>query len=42
MEGVDDAFLEWRTQHGQEWARYYGLTVSSLLKTIPAAFCGCL
>ena len=28
VEGMDDAFLEWRAQHGQEWARYYGLTVS--------------
>ncbi|CAL5227856.1 g10890 [Coccomyxa viridis] len=26
VEGMDDAFLEWRAQHGQEWARYYGLT----------------
>ena len=30
VEGMDDAFLEWRAQHGQEWARYYGLTVSGL------------
>ena len=27
VDGMDDAFLEWRAQHGQEWARYYGLTV---------------
>ena len=31
VEGMDDAFLEWRAQHGQEWARYYGLTVSQPL-----------
>ena len=42
MEGMDDAFLEWRAQHGQEWARYYGLTVSPLPSTIPAAICRCL
>ena len=32
VEGMDDAFLEWRAQHGQEWARYYGLTVSQPLE----------
>ena len=32
VEGMDDAFMEWRAQHGQEWARYYGLTVSQPLK----------
>ena len=37
VEGMDDAFLEWRAQHGQEWARYYGLTVRPLLITTPAA-----
>ena len=37
VEGMDDAFLEWRAQHGQEWARYYGLAVSPLLNTPPAA-----
>ena len=37
VEGMDDAFLEWRAQHGQEWARYYGLTVRPLLNSLPAA-----
>ena len=27
VEGLDDAFLDWRAQHGEEWARYYGLRV---------------
>jgi hypothetical protein len=27
VEGADQAFLTWRAQHGEEWARYYGLRV---------------
>ena len=27
VEGADPAFLDWRAQHGEEWARYYGLRV---------------
>ena len=42
VEGMDDAFLEWRAQHGQEWARYYGLTVRPLLNNLPAAPRWCL
>ncbi|BDA46052.1 hypothetical protein COCOBI_08-1440 [Coccomyxa sp. Obi] len=25
IEGMDEAFMEWRRSHGAEWARYYGL-----------------
>ena len=31
VEGLDDAFLDWRAQHGEEWARYYGLRVPPLV-----------
>ncbi len=30
IEGMDEAFMEWRRFHGAEWARYYGLRVRHL------------
>ena len=30
IEGMDEAFMEWRRSHGAEWARYYGLRVRVL------------
>lgn len=39
VEGMDNAFLEWRAQHGQEWARYYGLTVSGYTPAVYPRVC---
>ena len=38
VEGLDDAFLDWRAQHGEEWARYYGLRVRAppLIRRAPS------
>ena len=41
IEGQDEKFLQWRREHGEEWAKYYGLRVRAGLLALPCSEMQC-